>query len=195
MTGFRNAAIASMAAAVVLLPVKAFSLDAAGVLRRASDAMGATDLRSLRYVGSGIGASFGQAFKPGGAWPKINLSRYVRSIDYETAALSEETTATRAEPQGGGGGLPAFGRPGERRGNTFVSGPYAWNMAGAIASPAALAATDRIHELWITPHGVIKAAMRNGATFEWQVQEGRSLAAVSFAEPGRFKATVYINEK
>ena len=190
-----SAMLSWAAAALVLLPVNAYSLEAAGVLRRASDAMGATDLRSLRYTGSSIGASFGQAFKPGAAWSKIKLPRYVRSINYETASMSEESIATRAELQGGGGGLPPFGQPGERRANSFVSGPYAWNMAGATANPAALAVTDRMHELWITPHGAIKAALRNNATLEWTVKGGRSLAAVSFAEPGRFRATVYINDK
>ena len=196
MIEFRNLAIGCLGAATVaLLPVKAFALDAAGVLKRASDAMGATDLRSLRYVGSGSGALFGLAFKSGAAWPVINLPRYVRSINYETASYSEETTSTRAELRGGGGGLPPFGQAGERRTNTFVSGPYAWNMAGTTANPALLASTERVHELWITPHGAIKAAMRNNATLEWKAQGGKSLAAVSFAEPGRFTATVYINDK
>jgi len=192
MFEFRKAALASIAAmAMALLPGEAFSLEAAGVLKRASDAMGATDLRTLRYVGSGSGASFEQVFKSGGSRPKLNLQRYVRSINYETASLSEETTGQ----QGGGGGLPLVGQPGERRGYTFVSGPYAWNMTGTTANPAALALTGRVHDLWITPHGVIKAAIRNSATFEWKIQGGKSLAAVSFAEAGRFKATAYINDK
>jgi glyoxylase-like metal-dependent hydrolase (beta-lactamase superfamily II) len=196
MNEFRNLAIGFLAAATMaLLPIKAFSLEAAGVLKRASDAMGATDLRSLRYVGSGSGALFGLAFKSGAAWPVINLPRYVRSINYETASYSEETTATRAELRGGGGGLPPFGQAGERRTNIFVGGPFAWNMAGTTTNPAALFATERVHELWITPHGAIKAAIRNNATLEWKVQGGKSLAAVSFAEPGRFTATVYINDK
>src|ERR1035437_8768221 len=156
MIEFRKAALASMAAvAIALLPGKVFSLEAAGVLKRASNAMGATDLHSLRYIGSGSGASFGQAFKPGAPWPALNLQRYVRSINYETGSLSEEITATRAEPQGGGGGLPPVGQPGESRGNTFLSGPYAWNMAGTTAVPAAPAAPQRAHDLRSKPHGVI----------------------------------------
>ncbi|MFM9969423.1 MAG: MBL fold metallo-hydrolase [Burkholderiales bacterium] len=196
MVEFRGVARASLMALVLsIMSFNVVALEAAGVLKKASDAMGATDLRSLRYSGSGMGASFGQAFKPGVPWSKINLPRYVRAINYDTASYSEETTATRAEPQGGGGGLVPFGQPGERRTNTFVSGPFSWNMAGSnpVASP--LNATDRIHELWITPHGVIKAAVRNNATLEWKTQGGKSLAAVSFTEPGRFKATAYINEK
>ena len=191
MVKFRQAAMASMAAAFVLLPLKAFSLDAAGVLRQASHAMGATDLHSLRYVGSGTAAVSGQTTNPGSPRPMRKLSRYVRSINYETASLSEEAT----EQPAGGGAPPPDGAQAERPGSTFVSGPYAWNMAGAAAIPAAPAASERVHDLWITPQGVIKAAIRNHATLEWKMQGGRSLAAVSFAEPGRFKAIAYINEK
>lgn len=53
---------------------------------------------------------------------------------------------------------------------------------------------DRTHQLWLSPHGVIKAAIRNKAAVQWQTKDGKSLAAVSFTEPGRFAATAYINE-
>jgi glyoxylase-like metal-dependent hydrolase (beta-lactamase superfamily II) len=53
---------------------------------------------------------------------------------------------------------------------------------------------DRVHQLWITPHGVIKAAIRNNATLQWRTHNGKSLAAVSFTQPGRFTATAFINE-
>jgi hypothetical protein len=36
--------------------------------------MGADNLKTLRYAGKGMGASFGQAFVPGMAWPKLNYS-------------------------------------------------------------------------------------------------------------------------
>ena len=194
MIEFRKAALASMAAAAIaFLPVKAFSLEAAGVLKRASDAMGATDLRSLRYVGSGRGVLAGQASVERG--PVLDLQRYVRSINYETASLSDEIMATPAEAQGGGAGLPPVGQSGGRRSITFVSGPYAWDVDGTTAVSAAPAATARTHQLWITPHGAIKAAIRNNATLEWKVRGGKSVAAVSFVEPGGFKATVYINDK
>jgi hypothetical protein len=35
------------------------------LLRRAAAAMGADNLKTLRYAGKGMGASFGQAFVPG----------------------------------------------------------------------------------------------------------------------------------
>src|SRR6185503_21082431 len=131
MNGIRIKAIAALALSAAAWPVAAQSLDAGALLRRASDAIGAGEVKTLRYSGSGSAASFGQAYKADHDWPRLNLSRFERKINYETGSYSEETTAARAEPLGGGGGLPAWGQPGERRTSTFVSGGIAWNMAGS----------------------------------------------------------------
>ena len=49
--------------------------------------------------------------------------------------------------------------------------------------------SDRVHQLWITPHGVVKAALKNNAT----ALPGRTPAVVAFGEPGRFSATVFLS--
>ena len=83
------------------LPVVAGAADAA--LERAVTAMGAGDLKSIRYSGDGIGYTFGQAYKPGLAWPKINVRSFVRAVNYETGSMRDEIVLSRAEPLGGGG--------------------------------------------------------------------------------------------
>ena len=178
------------AAALAFVSVAAAAEDATGVLKRASSAMGATGLNSIRYVGEGIGYTFGQAFKPGTPWPKINVHSQIRTIDYAAAAMREEITLSRAEPKGGGG----YPLAGQQRNDQFVSGDHAWNQAGNAPVPGPRFVADRVHQLWITPHGVIKAAMKNNATLQWRTQNGKSLAAVSFTQPGRFAATAFINE-
>src|SRR4051812_2907483 len=70
---------------------------------RASRAMGADRLTTLRYAGEGTGYTFGQAYVPEGPWPKITLHSVTRSIDYASGAMREEIVLSRAEPQGGGG--------------------------------------------------------------------------------------------
>ncbi|MGH6610598.1 MAG: MBL fold metallo-hydrolase, partial [Burkholderiaceae bacterium] len=77
----------------------------------------------------------------------------------------------------------------QQRNDQFVNGAFAWNQAasGPVAGPRFVA--DRVHQLWITPHGVVKAAIKNNAA----VQLGKSPAAVSFAEKERFIATVFFN--
>jgi len=166
--------------------------DAEALLRNAERAMGAAQVKSVRFAGSGTGATFGQAYKPGAAWPKLNYSTFVRVADYENAALREDFARSRAEPNGGGA-VPLQGS-GEQRASAFLRGTDAWNQVGPTAfAPAAVALDGRIHDLWTTPHGVIKAAQKNKATVTFRTEGGKSLAAVSFTEPGRFNATAYIN--
>jgi glyoxylase-like metal-dependent hydrolase (beta-lactamase superfamily II) len=163
--------------------------DAEGVLRRAEQAMGGTTLKTIRYAGSGTGGTFGQAYQPGMAWPKIAYSSYSRFADYENAALRDEAARGRAEPTGGGA-VPAMGM-GEQRTTGLLRGSVAWNLVGPAPVPAPIAVNARIHDLWTTPHGVIKAALRNKATQSVRNDGGKSV--VSFTEAGRFTASVWIN--
>ncbi|MFN0160491.1 MAG: MBL fold metallo-hydrolase [Burkholderiales bacterium] len=166
--------------------------DASALLRRAELAMGGAGLQSLRFNASGTGSTFGQAFKPGFSWPMLGYSAFARTYDYGNAAMREEFARSRAEPTGGGA-IPLMGM-GAQRATFFLRGDTAWNQTGPNAfGPAWVAVGGRIHDLWTSPHGVLKAALRNQATVSFKSEKGRSLAAVSFTEPGRFKATAYIN--
>ena len=133
--------------------------DASGVLARASEAMGSTRLDTLRYAAEGTGYSFGQAYHPGGAWPKVTLHSVTRSIDYRSGSMRDEVVLSRAEPLGGGG----YPLSGQQRNDQFVSGEIAWNQVGSTATPGPRFVNDRIHQLWITPHGALKAALRANA--------------------------------
>jgi hypothetical protein len=53
--------------------------------------------------------------------------------------------------------------------------------------------TDRTHQLWISPRADQRRD-RNNATVKWLPANGKSLAAVSFTEPGKFSATAFIND-
>ena len=173
-------------AAMAVAP--ALASDASAVLKRAAAAMG--EPKTMRYVTEGTGYTFGQAFTPGMAWPKITVHSQIRSINFDTGSMREEITLSRAEPKGGGG----YPLAGQQRNDQFVSGGSAWNMAGTNAQPGPRFVVDRLHQLWVTPHGVIKAAQRNNATVEFKTVGGKSLAAVTFTEPGRFQATAFIND-
>jgi glyoxylase-like metal-dependent hydrolase (beta-lactamase superfamily II) len=173
------------AAALAFVSGAALAQEAIGVLQRAASAMG--DPNSIRYVGEGTGWSYGQAFKPGIPWPKINVHSQIRTINYETASMRDQITLSRGEPKGGGGYPPVA----QQRNDQFVSGGYAWNQAATGPVPGPRFVTDRTHQLWITPHGVLKAAMKNKAALK---KDAKGLTAVSFTEPGKFAATVFINK-
>ena len=177
----------STSAALLLASCASMEQDGQSVLMRANRAMGGADLRTLRYTASGAGGTFGQAYVPGQAWPRLNIPSYSRDIDYSNGAMREESARNRAEPTGGGA-VPLMGT-GDQRTHGVMRGEYAWNVAGTAATAAPLAISDRTHDLWTTPHGVIKAALKNKAT----VRSDGGLSAVSFAEPGRFRAVAYIN--
>ena len=78
------------------------------ILHRAEVAMGGTTLRGISFSGGGSGATFGQAFEPGTAWPKITYASFSRMADYENAAFREDAARSRAEPTGGGA-VPLMG--------------------------------------------------------------------------------------
>ena len=152
--------------------------DASATLARASQAMGATQLNTLRYSAEGTGTTFGQAYHADAVWPKITVHSLTRSIDYGTGTMRDEVVMSRAEPLGGGG----YPLSGQQRNDQFVSGELAWNQAGTTATAAPRALVDRVHQLWITPHGVLKAAQRGNATV--RAGDGRSeRGLVRAAEP------------
>lgn len=163
--------------------------DARSVLLLADKAMGGTGLKTIRYAGSGTGANYGQAYQPGQAWPRLSYAGFSRLADYEHAALRDEFARSRAEPTGGGT-LPPMGA-GEQRATTFVRGTDAWNMVGPVPVPALASVNERLHALWTTPHGAIKAALRNPSTLALRHDGGR--AVISFGEPGRFTASIFLN--
>jgi glyoxylase-like metal-dependent hydrolase (beta-lactamase superfamily II) len=179
-------------AAVVLMPGLGYGQDSKAVLDGVSKSMG--DVKSLQYAGSGANFAFGQNVAPGTPWPRFNLKSYTRTVDYDTPAMRDEFVRTQADPAArGGGGIPLVG---EQRQLQALSGTYAWNQVGENPPTAALAAVaDRLYQLWITPHGVVKAAMKNNATVETQTEGGKKMTVISFAVPGQLKAKAFVNDR
>src|SRR5688572_4143698 len=128
----------------------------------AADAMGATNLNSIQYSGTGSTFAFGQAPSPGARWPRFEARTYNVAADYQAPAMRLEIVRAQGEhpPLGGGGGPLA----GEQRTVQVVSGLHAWTEGGAQPAPSPGAVSERLRQLWLTPRGVIKAAAASGAT-------------------------------
>ncbi len=188
----RNAATRQLipVAALLVLAGTALAEDAADALKRVSDAMGSTGLKSIRTSATGVGYTYGQAFKPGDAWPKITIHSQVRTINFESASMREETTLSRAEPLGGGGYPPT----GQQKNDQFLSGNYAWNVTAAGTVPTPQFVTGRMHQLWISPHGAVKSAIRNLATMNAAGKGARGALSFAFAESERFTATMFVDQ-
>jgi glyoxylase-like metal-dependent hydrolase (beta-lactamase superfamily II) len=107
--------------------------------------------------------------------------------------MRDDIVRMQADPKERGGGLPLTG---EQHQIQTVSGAYAWTQTGDGApAPALTAVGDRLHQLWITPQGVIKAAIKHNATVQTQTEDGKKMTVVSFAVPGELKVKAYLNDR
>lgn len=167
--------------------------DASALMEKSNRAMGGAAVKSIRFAGTGTGATFGQAHQPNLQWPRLNYASFSRLMDYDNSAMREEFSRSRAEPTGGGA-VPLMGE-GEQRVVALVRGDLAWNLAGTTPQAAPVALDTRIHDLWISPHGVLKAAMKNKATASSATDAGKAYSVLTFTEPGRFSARAFVNEQ
>jgi glyoxylase-like metal-dependent hydrolase (beta-lactamase superfamily II) len=186
----------------LIIPVVAFVTAAAsaacgpraGTLEAANDALGAVQMTSIQFTGTGRWYQFGQAPNPTLPWPQFDVSSYTATVDYSAPAARVQMTRLQTVEPNRVRPTPAPQRP-----DQYVSGTTAWNMAppaGAppdapgVAQPQPAAVEERIMEIWTTPHGFLKAAAANKATA--QPAEGGS--EVSFSS-GKNRYVGTINEQ
>ena len=143
----------------------------------AADAMGATNLNSIQFSGSGTNYAFGQAYTPGGPWPRFVVKTYTAAVDYQAPAMRLEMLRAQGENPPRGGGAQPFAI--DQRTIQVVSGKSAWSEGGAQPAPNPGAVSDRLRQIWLTPHGLVKAALASGAVADANVftvkAEGRDV--------------------
>ena len=114
--------------------------------------MGASNLESIQYSGSGSSFTVGQAPGPGAPWPRFELAKYLATVNYAAPAMREETVRRDVDfpPRGGGAGPfnPATGQGGMRP----IPGDVIQNINRDGRAEAGLL------QIWMTPHGFLKAA-------------------------------------
>jgi glyoxylase-like metal-dependent hydrolase (beta-lactamase superfamily II) len=152
--------------------------DAQTLIHNAVKSLGATDLKTLEYSGSGYSFSFGQNPNPNMPWPKFNAKSFTKGINYESGASTQKLVRTQAEnPPRGGGMQPLIG---EQTQNQVVDSNSPWTARAQI---------------WITPHGLLKAALSNNATVKSTKVGGKKLDMVSFTAENKYKVNGFLNER
>ena len=165
--------------------------DARSVVDVLARTLGAANVKSLQYSGSGYVFGFGQSYEPGGPWVKFTLKSYTLVTDYERQAWREDQVRTYLDPPERGGTAVFVG---ELRQVAFVNGDVAWNAgADGTPAPAPLAVEARQLQIPISPHGFVKAAMAATPTVAARTVDGRRLTVVSFTWKGRYRINGYIN--
>lgn len=191
---------------------EAAAQEARAALEAAAQAIGATNLRTIRYSGAGWIAAVGQSFNStSGDWPRFEVPSYTRTIDYEARTLREEYTRRQGNfPPQGGGGTPLQG---EQRIVQLLSGGYAWNLQGETPVPQTRPYLDgtpvnelRQLEIVLTPHGFLKAALAAkdlkahtmaimGPSNDGLTGDGRKVTIVSFTALGKYRVNGTINDR
>src|SRR5262249_54481409 len=150
-----------------------------GRVAAAANAMGAANLNSIEYSGSGQVFGFGQAYEPGERWPRFVQRSYIVAANYQAAGMRLTQVRSQGEHPPRGGAAQPVAR--DQRTVLVVSDKYAWQEGTPQAAPNPAAVGDRLRQLWTTPHGVIKAALANagrvdGSTITFSVA-GRAIKA------------------
>jgi glyoxylase-like metal-dependent hydrolase (beta-lactamase superfamily II) len=149
--------------------------DAKTVIQNAQKAIG--DVNSIQYSGSGTAGGLGQNWSPTVTWHTTIVTSYTKTIDYTSRSAKEELTRTQMNPPDHGGEAPFAG---EQKQVNMVSGQYAWNQPGAAPQPALAAADERQLQIWLTPHGFLKAAAENNATAKAGKDGGQKVTVLTF---------------
>ena len=186
--------------------------DAKTVLQAASTAMGATNLKTIQISGAGFMAAVGQSYSPNDDWPRFQVTSYTKTIDYDAKFSREEITRRQGTyPARGGGGTPIQG---EQQLTYIVSGNYAWDVQGGTKPVPLMTrhlfavpyAELRLLDIWLTPHGFLKAAIAAGnatatsvtvagASNAGMTQNGKKATIVSFTALGKYRVNGMINDQ
>jgi glyoxylase-like metal-dependent hydrolase (beta-lactamase superfamily II) len=148
---------------------------ATSVLDEAQEAMGTP--ATIQYSGTGMNAFFGQALTAGEAWPRRELTKYTRTINYEQRAARDEMTFAQ----------PVFG--GQQQ-TQAVNGDRAWNVGAQGPAPQLAAAEERQLHIVLTPHGFLRAARDAGNA---TLTEGEGANTIAFTALGKYPVQGTIN--
>jgi glyoxylase-like metal-dependent hydrolase (beta-lactamase superfamily II) len=160
--------------AAFAVSVTATLQDAGTVIADVGRALGATELKTIQYSGTGFTYSFAQNYRPDVPYPKFH-AQYSRAIDYERGLAREETVRTQFEnPPRGGGGQPLYT---EARAAGVVTPNSGWG-GGALA---------------LTPHGFVKAAAGAAPTISSRRLGSRTVTVISFTARNQYRVEGYVN--
>ena len=167
------------AAALVLIVASTPSAqDAKTVIGDASTAMGVAKLKTVQFSATGFDFVLGQAPNPSSPWPRFIERSYTRAINFETPASRVDRVRAQAEnPPRGGGQQPIVGD--QPQSQTIIVGPdtpWAQQL-----------------EIWMTPHGFLRAAAARSATMAARTVGGTPYRVVTFVGANNAKVNGYIS--
>jgi glyoxylase-like metal-dependent hydrolase (beta-lactamase superfamily II) len=161
----------------VVLAWSGSAQDARAVINSASSAMGVDALKTVQYSATGLDFALGQAPNPSSPWPKFINKSYTRAINFEAPASRVDRVRVQGEiPPRGGGQQPVVGEQTQNQ-TIIVNAKTPWVQQ---------------LEIWMTPHGFLRAAATRSATVEARTIDGRKYNVVTFVGDNKAKVNGYI---
>jgi len=159
----------------LFLAVTVSAQDAKTVSQNAQKAMG--NPQSVLFSGTGVNGFFGQALTAGKEWPRRDLESVSGAINFDQKSARLELVF-KNEVFGG------------RHQNTQVNGDKAWTVGANGPVPQLAAAEERQLQIWMTPHGFLRAALAaSDATVKSRNESGKKVNVVSFTYMNKLKIT------
>jgi glyoxylase-like metal-dependent hydrolase (beta-lactamase superfamily II) len=192
-------------------------VDPRPILAAAAKAIGTENLKCVTISGTAYDGAVGQQKEAGKNvdWPRIDsLTNYTRTMNWEARTMKEEFDRKPGlAPASWKYGIGWVDGPLQRNQHQvfMLNGKYAWQMDGAgappVATPPDLAEIYQV-ELWLNPHGFLKAAAMPGANpkavWRWELGEsGRDgpevhpekMHVVSITVNGKYRMDATINKE
>src|SRR5262249_8319912 len=192
-------------------------VDPRPILAAAGKAIGSENLKCVTISGTAYDGAVGQQKEAGKNvdWPRIDsLANYTRTMNWEARTMKEEFDRKPGlAPASWKYGIGWVDGPLQQNAHQvfMLNGKYAWQMDGPGAPPNAtppdLAEIYQV-ELWLNPHGFLKAAALPGANpkavWRWGLGEsGRDgpevhpekMHVVSITVNGKYRVDATINKE
>src|SRR5580765_7541568 len=165
---------------IVVLVWNGSAQDAKAVIANASRAMGVETLKTVQYSATGLDFALGQAPNPASPWPKFINKSYSRAINFDTPASRVDRVRVQGEnPPHGGGQQPIVGEQPQNQ-TIIVNAETPWAQQ---------------LEIWMMPHGFLRAAAARHATVEARTVGGKKYNVVTFVGDNKAKVNGYINDQ
>jgi hypothetical protein len=159
MKGISRFVLLMISAAALQVPgVAQGGKDAKAVLNQVAKNLGASNLKTLHYSGTGSSYIVGQGAAPAGGWPHSVMKSYVRDINLDAITSGLQLVRTEGTP------------PADKTLMRDITSNSPWSSQ---------------YEFWITPYGFLKGAMANNATVEPRTVTGTPYRVLTFTVPGR----------
>ena len=152
--------------------------DAKPAIAAASKAIGVDTLKTVQYSATGLDFALGQAPNPSSPWPRFINKSYSRAMNFEAPASRVERVRMQGEnPPRGGGLQPLVGE--QPQAQTIIVGadtPWVQQL-----------------EIWMMPHGFLRAAAARNATLEAKTVGGQKYNVISFVGDNKARVNGYVN--